>query len=137
MWRGSIRLRLTGAAPFVWWCPNTFALNPFPHRAHRTGRADCQIGSRTRPYAFAHASLRLALSGVRYRSTHRDARVDMRAPASPDLRLVAQPPTQPRRRVAVERPIGAADGSHPEVVCPAPQHVIQLAHQLRGFLPCR
>src|SRR6202162_6061662 len=29
--------------------------------------------------------------------------------ASPDLVLVTQPPTQPRRRVAVERPVCAAD----------------------------
>ena len=31
--------------------------------------------------------------------------------ASPDLMLVAQPPTQPRCRVAVDRTVGTTDGS--------------------------
>jgi hypothetical protein len=40
MWRGSSRSGLSVAASFVWRCPNTLALTPFPHPAHRTGRAD-------------------------------------------------------------------------------------------------
>ena len=40
MWRGSGRLGLSVAAPFVWRCPSNSALTPFPHPAHRTGRAD-------------------------------------------------------------------------------------------------
>src|SRR5215813_8879442 len=59
------------------------------------------------------------------------------APASPDLVLVAQPPTQPRCRVAVERSISAADRAHLEVVRPAAQRAAQRAHQLRGLLPRR
>src|ERR1700693_15076 len=57
------------------------------------------------------------------------------APASPDLVLVAQPPAQPRSGVAVERPIRLADRAYLEVVRPAAQRTIQLAHQLRGLLP--
>jgi hypothetical protein len=40
MWRGSGRFGLSVAAPFVWRCPSTLALTPFPHPAHRTGHAD-------------------------------------------------------------------------------------------------
>ncbi|HKR47647.1 MAG TPA: hypothetical protein VJU59_49625, partial [Paraburkholderia sp.] len=40
LWRGSIRFGLSVAAPFVWRCPSTLALTPFPQPAHRTGRAD-------------------------------------------------------------------------------------------------
>src|SRR6266566_21638 len=57
------------------------------------------------------------------------------APTSPDLVLVAQPPAQPRSGVAVERPVSAADATYFEVVRPAAQRAIQLAHQLRGPLP--
>ncbi len=40
MWRGSSRFGLSVAASFVWRCLNNFALTPFPHPPHRTGRAD-------------------------------------------------------------------------------------------------
>src|ERR1019366_4498623 len=56
--------------------------------------------------------------------------------ASPDLVLGAQPPTQPRNRVGVDGPIRPADGTDLEVVRPAAQRAVQLAHQLRGVLPC-
>ena len=39
MWRGGSRSGLSVAAPFVWRCPNNLAVAPFPHPAHRTGRA--------------------------------------------------------------------------------------------------
>ena len=57
--------------------------------------------------------------------------------ASPDLMLVAQPPTQPRCRVAVERTVGTTDGSYTKVVPSTEQRAVQLAHQLRGLLPTR
>src|SRR6266436_9794845 len=57
------------------------------------------------------------------------------APTSPDLVLVAQPPTQPRSGIAVERSIRLADCAYSEVVRPAAQRAIQLALQLRGPLP--
>jgi hypothetical protein len=41
MWRGGRRSGVSVAAPFVWRCPNTRAVAPFPHPAHRTGHADC------------------------------------------------------------------------------------------------
>jgi len=39
MWRGGSRSGLSVAAPFVWRCPSNLAVAPFPHPAHRTGRA--------------------------------------------------------------------------------------------------
>jgi hypothetical protein len=57
-----------------------------------------------------------------------------RAPASPKVVLVAQPPAQPRSGIAVERPIRLADRAYSEVVRPAEQRAIQSAHQLRGAL---
>ena len=40
MWRGGGRLGISVSAPFVWRCLTGAALAPFPHPAHRTGRAD-------------------------------------------------------------------------------------------------
>ena len=40
MWRGSVSPGSTVAAPFVWRCLNCLNMTPFPHPAHRTGRAD-------------------------------------------------------------------------------------------------
>src|SRR5439155_11006066 len=52
--------------------------------------------------------------------------------ASPDFMLDAQPPTQPHRCVAVDRPICFVDGAYLEVVRPSTQRAVQLAHQLRS-----
>lgn len=40
MWRGDRRFGLSVSASFVWRCPSSLALIPFPHPARRTGRAD-------------------------------------------------------------------------------------------------
>src|SRR5258707_2226807 len=56
--------------------------------------------------------------------------------ASPDFVLGAQPPTQPHRGIAVNRPIRFADGAYLEVGRPSAQRAPHLAHQLCGFLPC-
>src|SRR3954451_11913577 len=40
MWRGGGRLGISVSAPFVWRCLTGAAVAPFPHPAHRTGRAD-------------------------------------------------------------------------------------------------
>ena len=40
VWRGGFRDGMSVAAPFVWRCPSTQAMAPFPHLAHRTGHAD-------------------------------------------------------------------------------------------------
>ena len=40
MWRGGCRLNISVAASFVWRCLSGSAMAPFPHPAHRTGRAD-------------------------------------------------------------------------------------------------
>ena len=39
MRRGGDRFDLPVSAPFVWRCPGSLAVAPFPHPAHRTGRA--------------------------------------------------------------------------------------------------
>jgi hypothetical protein len=40
MWRGGCRLNISVSASFVWRCLSGSAMTPFPHPAHRTGRAD-------------------------------------------------------------------------------------------------
>src|SRR3979409_1540204 len=40
MWRGGFRKNISVAASFVWRCLSGSAVTPFPHPAHRTGRAD-------------------------------------------------------------------------------------------------
>ena len=40
MWRGGCRSDISVPAPFVWRCLNGSTVTPFPHPAHRTGRAD-------------------------------------------------------------------------------------------------
>src|ERR1700746_3057091 len=57
------------------------------------------------------------------------------APASPDLVLGAQPPTQPHSGVVVDRPVRFVDGAYLEVVRPSAQRAVQLTHQLCGVLP--
>src|SRR5882757_3862984 len=55
--------------------------------------------------------------------------------ASPDFVLGAQPPTQPHRGIAVDRPVRFVDGAYLEVVRPSAQRAIQRAYQLCGILP--
>ena len=40
VWRGDVRLSMSVPAPFVWRCLSGSAVAPFPHPAHRTGRAN-------------------------------------------------------------------------------------------------
>src|SRR5713101_2156406 len=40
MWRGGCRSNIAVSASFVWRCLSGSAVAPFPHPAHRTGRAD-------------------------------------------------------------------------------------------------
>jgi hypothetical protein len=40
MWRGVCRSDISVSAPFVWRCLSGSTMAPFPHPAHRTGRAD-------------------------------------------------------------------------------------------------
>src|SRR4051812_8711123 len=58
------------------------------------------------------------------------------APSSPDLVLETQPPAQPHRGVGVESAIRPRDRADIEVVGPAAQRTVQLAHQPCGVLPC-
>src|SRR3954462_11143097 len=60
MWRGDGRLGISVSAPFVWRCLTGAALAPFPHPAHRTGRADLS-GSAAITDFCPHRSHRAAL----------------------------------------------------------------------------
>ena len=55
MWRGICRSDISVSAPFVWRCLSGSTVAPFPHPAHRTGRADFPHPARTRPHAFVLA----------------------------------------------------------------------------------
>src|ERR1019366_9920664 len=97
MWRGSSRPGVSVAAPFVWRCPSTPAVTPFPHPAHRTGRAEL-------PHPALGPDLTLSLTPryatARAQTDETEVPVEVLewispAPTSPDLVLVAQPPTQP------------------------------------------
>ncbi len=81
MWRGGDRIGLSVSASLVWRCLNSRAITPFPHPAHRTGRADFPhpaLGQDFTPSPTArHAQ---AGSGVRVQSARKGARVDMSRP---------------------------------------------------------
>ncbi len=138
MWRGGDRFGLSVAAPFVWRCPNNSAVGPFPHSPHRSGLADFPhpaLGQDVTPSSTpCHVQAR---SVARARCARTDARVDSSRPSVPELVLVEQPPTQPRRGVVVERTVCTAGRAHTEVVRPAAQRAVQLVHLLRGLLPTR
>ena len=136
MWRGGSRFGLSVAAPFVWRCPSTLAVAPFPHPSHRTGRADFPhpaLGQDFTPSPTArHAP------SARADETHGPVEIRGRIvpiPATPHLVLVAQPPAQPRHRIVVDCPIRLVDGAHLEVVRPSTQRTVQLTNQCRGLLP--
>ena len=92
MWRGSSRFGLSVAAPFVWRCPSNLAITPFPHPAHRTGRADLPhpaLGQDT--HAFAHErSCTEPLISSASRVTH--AVILTAAPSQPPMRPLGPTP---------------------------------------------
>ena len=81
MWRGDCRPNISVAAPFVWRCLTGSTVAPFPHPAHRTGRADFPhpaLGQDLTPSPTARCAH--AQSGVRDRNARRGARVDKSRP---------------------------------------------------------
>src|SRR5262249_32073913 len=81
MWRGGGRLNISVSASFVWPCLSGSAVTPFPHPAHRTGRADFPhpaLGQDITPSPTARRAQ--AQSGGRARSARTDARVDRSRP---------------------------------------------------------
>src|SRR4029453_16379312 len=92
--RGGSRFGLSVAAPFVWRCPSNLAVAPFPHPAHRTGRADRPHPPPGHDFTPSHTPGCAAARGQAYEtgSTRRGARVDRSRPCVADLVLVAQPP---------------------------------------------
>src|SRR5215510_2930621 len=94
MWRGGSRFGLSVAAPFVWRCPSTLTVAPFPHPARRTGHADRPHPALGQDFTPSHTPGCAAARGQAYETV---VPVEVRewigpAPASPDLVLVAQPP---------------------------------------------
>jgi hypothetical protein len=94
MWRGGGRVGLSVAAPFVWRCPSTRAVAPFPHPAHRTGHADFPHPALGQDFTPSHTPSHAPARGQTYEPV---VPVEVLegigpAPASPDLVLVAQPP---------------------------------------------
>ena len=121
MWRGSSRFGLSVSAPFVWRCLSNRAITPFPHPSHRTGHADFPHPALGQDLTPSHTP-RCASS--RAQTYEPKVPVKVRewirpAPTSSDLVLVAQPPAQPRCRVAVDRTIRSADVPYTKVVSPA------------------
>ena len=60
VWRGDVRPSMSVSAPFVWRCLSGSTVAPFPHPAHRTGRADLSGSSAIagfRPHRTHHAAL--------------------------------------------------------------------------------
>jgi hypothetical protein len=81
MWRGGFRLNVSVAAPFVWRCLNGSTVTPFPHPAHRTGRAGLPhpaLGQDLTPSPTARRAQ--AGIGVRARNARKGARVDKSRP---------------------------------------------------------
>jgi hypothetical protein len=77
MWRGGRRCGLSVAASFVWRCPSTLTVTPFPHPAHRTGLADRPhpaLGQNITPSPTTGRGQ--AVSDGRARSARTSARVD-------------------------------------------------------------
>src|SRR6478609_7561788 len=67
MWRGGGRLSISVSAPFVRRCLTGSALAPFPHPAHRTGRADFPhpaLGQDLTPSPTARCDWRRAVDGA-------------------------------------------------------------------------
>ena len=77
VWRGGCRGGMSVFAPFVWRCPSTQAMAPFPRPAHRTGHADRPhptLGQNFTPsFSPSHAP---TWSGVRARGARTGARGD-------------------------------------------------------------
>ena len=108
MWRGSSRFGLSVAAPFVWRCPSNLAITPFPHPAHRTGRADLPhpaLGQDT--HAFAHErSCTEPLISSGSRVTH--AVILTAVPSQPPMRPLGPTPAS-RIKVRVPSFTSASD----------------------------
>src|SRR4029077_12957408 len=112
-------------------------MTPFSHPAHRTGQANLSHPALGKDLTPSPTARRVqAQLSVRARSARRGARVDKPALTSPDLVLDAQPPAQPHRGVAVDRPVRLVDGAYLEVVRPSAQRAVQLLHQPCGSSPC-
>src|SRR5215475_7956247 len=81
MWRGGFRLNISVAASFVLRCLSSSTMTPFPHPAHRTGRAELPHPALGQDFTPSPTARRVqAQLDVRVRSTRRGARVDKSRP---------------------------------------------------------
>src|SRR5258706_11365445 len=81
MWRGGFRLHISFSASFVWRCLSGVAVTPFPHPAHRTGRANLSHPALGQDFTPSPTARRVqAQLSVRARSARRGARVDKSRP---------------------------------------------------------
>src|SRR5262249_30334649 len=87
MWRDGSRFGLSVAAPFVWRCPSTLTVAPFPHPAHRTGHAERPHPALGQDFTPSHTP---GCASARSRAYETVVPVEVLewigpAPASPDL----------------------------------------------------
>ncbi len=81
MWRGGFRLHISVSASFVWRCLSGSTVTPFPHPAHRTGRANLSHPALGQDFTPSPTARRVqAQLSVRARSARRGARVDKSRP---------------------------------------------------------
>ena len=107
MWRGDVRLSMSVSAPFVWRRLSGSTVAPFPHPAHRTGRADLSGSSAIA--GFRPQSGRIeARTGLRMMPTFPQSPLTFRTAGFPHMvRLACQ--AMPSRIVCLLKP---APGVH-------------------------
>jgi hypothetical protein len=111
MWRGGFRLGLSVSGSFVCRCLTSFAMAPFPHPAHQTGRAIFShpaFGQGFTSYSASHVCPRTIAAMFPEAGTI-PALVQMLVgepccSLTPYLELHAQPLTHPIAKVAVDVP---------------------------------
>ena len=125
MWRGGFRLGLSVSGAFVCRCLTSFAMAPFPHPAHQTGRAVFPHPAFGQGYTdmlhhtFAHEQL--SLRSFKLVQSQLLVQMLVREPSSSlalDLELHAQPLAHPMADVTVDVPVGFAHRPKTKVVGP-------------------
>jgi hypothetical protein len=127
MWRGGCRLCISVTGPFGRRCLTSFAMAPFPHPAHQTGRAVFRhpaFGQGCTDmllHTFAHEQSSLVpVKLVQAQLLVQVLIVKSVLTAASHLELHAQPLTYPMADVAVDGPVGFAHRPDAKVVRPTP-----------------
>ena len=126
MWRGGFRLGLSVAGPFVCRCLTSFAMAPFPHPAHQTGKAVFphpafgQGCTDMLLHTFAHEQSPLgSLKLVQAQLSVQVFVVIAMLSVTLNLKLRAQPLAHPMADMAVEGLVGFAHRPDTKVVGPS------------------